>query len=473
MSISSPGLGSGIDVTSLVNSLVAAEAGPKTTRLDQREAGFQSEITALATLKGALSSFQTALSGLTDLTSFQQRTAATSNDAVFTVTADETAAVSSYGIEVVQLAEAHKLITQDGHFATSSDAVGGGTLRFTQGAASFSLTIDAGDTLENVRDAINQAEDNTGVSAAIINVDDGLGGTESKLVFTSTNTGLDNALTIEVDEDGNDVFNDAGDLDAVGLSRLINANLDELNAPLDGQIKVDAQLVSSSNNTFASVIDGVTITALSVGAGETLGVSLNTGAVKTQVTAFIESYNNLVQVFNELSFFDPATESAGALLGDATLRGVQNSLRQQISSQVSGLSTSFRTLAEIGVTTETDGQLTLDDETFDNALSNNFDDLGQLFASENGLANKLDSILEGYVGSSGIIDSKTSGLQSSIEDITDQRVALDRRLDALQSRLLSQFTALDTLVSSLTTTSNFLSTQLANLPGAFDPSSNS
>lgn len=473
MSISSPGLGSGIDVTSLVNSLVAAEGAPKTTRLDQREAGFQFKLTALASLKGALSTFQTALFGLSDLSSFQQRTATSSNDAAFTATADETADVSSYGIEVVRLAEAHKLISNDGYFASAADTVGAGTLRITQGAASFSLSIDAGDTLADLLDAINEAEDNTGVKAAIINVDDGLGGTESKLVFTSTSTGEDNAITIEVDEDANDVFNDAGDLDTSGLSRLINANLTELNGALDGQLKVDQQLVSSSNNSFSGVIDGVTITGLSVGAGETLDVSLNQGAVRTLVTSFVESYNNLVEVFNELSFFDPGTDTAGALLGDATLRGVQSSLRQSISSQVSGLSISFKSLAEIGITTDTDGQLLLDDEIFDDRLNNNFDDLGQLFASENGLATTLDTIIEGYIGTSGIIEGKTSGIQSSIDDITDQREALSLRLDALQSRLLSQFTALDTLVSSLTATSSFLTNQLANLPGAFDPSSNS
>lgn len=468
MSISSPGIGSGLDITSLVNSLVAAEGSPKTARLNTKEASLQAELSALASLKGALSSFQTALASLTELTSFQQRLATSSNDAVFTASADETADVSSYGIEVVNLAKANKLITQDGYFASENDTVGGGTLRITQGAASFSLTVDALDTLGDLRDAINQATDNTGIVAGVINVDGG-----SKLVLTSTSTGLDNAITIEVDEDGNSVFNDAGDLDTTGLSRLINANLVEVNPAVDGLIRVDNQDVSSSNNTFSGVISGVTITALSVGAGESLDVSLNTGAVKTLVTAFIESYNNLVSVFNELSFFDPATETAGALLGDATLRGVQNSLRTQISSQVSGLSSSFSSLAEIGITTDTEGKLSLDDAAFDDILNNNFDELGSLFASDNGLANSLDNILEAYVGTAGIIEGKTDGIQSSIDDITDQREALDRRLQSLQTRYLTQFTALDTLISSLTTTSNFLSTQLANLPGAFDPSSNS
>lgn len=471
MSISSPGLGSGLDITSLVRQLVSAEGAPKTALYDRREAEFQADITALSSLKSALSTFQETVSGLGDLSSFQERSATSSNTEVFTATAGETADESNYEIEVVQLAASQKLLTQDGYFSASTDTVGAGTLRFTQGADSFSLTISASDTLEDIRDAINAAEDNTGINAAIINVDDGADGTESKLVFTANATGLDNAITVEVDEDGNEAFDDAGDIDTTGLSRLINANLDEVRGALDGQIRVDEQLVSSSDNTFPGVIDGVTITALTEGADETLTVALNESSLKSKINGFLNSYNSLVNTFNELSFYDPDTESAGALIGDAALRNVQSSLRTQIYSRIDGVTTSFSTLAEIGVNTDVDGKLSLNEEIFDQVVKSDFDGLGQLFASDDGLANKLGAILDGYVSDSGIIESKTTGLQNSIDSIADQREILSRRLESLQARLLSQFSALDTLVSSLTTTSNFLNTQLANLPGAFDPNS--
>jgi flagellar hook-associated protein 2 len=459
MSISSPGIGSGIEVSSLVTQLVAAEGEATANRLNLREAEYQGDISAFGSLKGSLSLFQDAVQDLQDVADFQQRSASSSDSEIFTATADETADVSQYGIEVVQLAQANKLITTDG-FA-STDEVGGGTLTFTQGTDSFSVLVGATDTLENVRDAINDASDNTGLKAAIINVDDGASGTEQKLVFTADSTGLDNAITITaVDDDSNHT-------DGLGLSRLVNANLDEPAAALDGKIKVDEQLVSSSTNEFTDVIDGITINAVAVGAGESLSVAEDKTSVTEKIDVFIANYNGLVDTFNALGSYDAATESAGLLLGDSTLRGIQNAIRQEISSSVSGLSGSFSTLAELGITTDDEGKFSLDSDALNTLLDSNFDQVGELFAASNGLANTLDTVIEGYIGSSGIIDSRTSGLETSIDGITDQREALDRRLVSLESRLLSQFTAMDIIVSSLQNQSNFLTQQLANLPGAY------
>jgi Flagellar capping protein len=265
MSISSPGIGSGIEISSLITQLVAAEGEATSNRLNLREAEYQGDISAFGSLTGSLSLFQDAVQGLQNLTDFQQRSASSSDTDIFTATADETADVSQYGIEVVQLAQANKLITTDG-FA-STDTVGGGTLTFTQGTDSFSITVSVTDTLDDVRDAINNAVDNSGLKAAIINVDDGSGGTEQKLVFTANSTGVENAITITAVDD------DLNNTDAFGLSRLVNANLDEPAIALDGKIKVDNQLISSPTNEFSGVVDGITINAVAVGAGETLSVT--------------------------------------------------------------------------------------------------------------------------------------------------------------------------------------------------------
>ncbi|MBV1898072.1 MAG: flagellar filament capping protein FliD [Cycloclasticus sp.] len=459
MSISSAGIGSGIDVNTLITQLVEAEGVDKSNRLDFNEAEYLGDISAFGSLKSALSIFQGAVRDLQDTADFQLRSALSSNDEVFTATADETADVSQYGIEVVQLAQAHKLITTSGFADT--DTIGDGTLTFTQGADSFSLTIDATDTLTDIRDAINAANDNTGVSASIINVDSG-----QQLVFTATSSGLDNAITITaVDSDGENS-------DEFGLSRLVNAQLNTPSAAQDGQIKVDGQLISSNNNTFSDVLDGITINAVSVGAGEQLTVAQDREAITFKIDTFIANYNGLVDTFNTLGSYDAATESAGLLLGDSTLRGISTLIRQEISSSVTGLTGPFSTLAELGITTDEEGKLSLNSETLNAALDSNFDQVGQLFAASNGIANTLDMAIEGYIGSNGIIDSRTAGIQVSVDDIADQREALDRRLVSLESRLLSQFTAMDILVSSLQNQSNFLTQQLANLPGAYNSNSN-
>ncbi|MFT6624731.1 MAG: flagellar hook-associated protein 2 [Cycloclasticus sp.] len=464
MSISSPGIGSGLDIGSLISQLVAAEGSASANRLNLREAEYQGDISAYGSLKGALSLFQTAVQNLQEVSDFQVRSATSSSADIFTATADETADVSQYGIEVVQLAQAHKLITTDGYAAT--DTVGAGVLTLTQGTESFALTISATDTLTEIRDAINSADDNTGVAASIINVDDGVGGTEQKLIFTATSTGLENAITISVTDE------DLNDTDALGLSRLVNANLIEPAVALDGQIKVDNQLVSSNNNTFVGVIDGITISAKSIGAGETLAISQDKASVTSKINVFIANYNGLVDTFNALGSYDVTTKTGGILIGDATLRGVQNSIRREISSSISGLTGSFSTLAELGITTDDVGKLSIDDDRLNNALDSNFDEVGELFAANNGLANTLDTVIEGYIGSTGIIESRTEGLQTSIDTITEQREALNRRLESLGSRLLAQFSAMDALVSSLRNQSSFLTEQLANLPGAFSRNNN-
>lgn len=459
MSISSAGIGSGIDISTLITQLVEAEGVDKANRLNLNEAEYLGDISAFGSLKSSLSIFQTAVQDLQDVTDFQVRSASSSDAEIFTATADETADVSQYGIEVVQLAQAHKLITTGGFADT--DAIGDGTLTLTQGTDSFSLTISATDTLTDVRDAINAASDNTGISASIINVDAG-----QQLVFTATSTGLDNAMTVTaVDGDGQNT-------DEFGLSRLVNAQLDTPTAAHDGQIKVDGQLISSNNNTFTDVVDGITINAVSVGAGEQLSVAEDREAITFKIDTFIANYNGLVDTFNTLSSYDAATESAGLLLGDSTLRGISTLIRQEISSSVSGLTGSFSTLAELGITTDENGKLSLNNDTLNAALDSDFDQVGQLFAASNGIANTLDTVIEGYIGSNGIIDSRTAGIQVSVGDIVDQREALDRRLVSLESRLLAQFTAMDIIVSSMQNQSNFLTQQLANLPGAFNSNNN-
>ena len=154
MSISSPGIGSGLDIGNLITQLVTAEGSAKSNRLNLREAEYQGDISAYGSLKSALSIFQTAVKDLQTASDFQLRSAASSNEEVFLVTADESADVSQYGIEVVQLAQANKLITNDG-FA-STDVIGSGTLTLTQGTGSFSISVSGTDKLTDIRDAIMQ-----------------------------------------------------------------------------------------------------------------------------------------------------------------------------------------------------------------------------------------------------------------------------------------------------------------------------
>lgn len=453
MGITTSGVGSGIDIESLVTQLIAAEGEPATTRLNKKEATWQADLSAFGSLKSALSTFQTSVRALSDPADFLGRTSTSSNTEVFSATADETAVPGNYTIEVVQLAQSAK--TRSGDFSSAEEIVGTGSLEISLGADSFQLTIDdSNNTLEGVRNAINAASDNPGVTASIINVDGG-----SRLVFTSDKLGSANTIGIVVTDD------DGLPIDNAGLSRLATANLTAVQPPQDAIINVDNQPVTRDSNSFSDVISGVKFTLESAepGTTETLAVGLNKGSVIKNVNSFVTAYNSLVDTMNNLSSFDADTGAAGTLLGDSALRGVESQIRQTLTSAVSGLG--FDSLVQIGVTTDDTGRLTVDSSKLDSVMTEDFTAVSQLFSSENGLAKSLDSVLERYISSDGgILTSREDNLKSSIESLDGDREALNRRLATLDARYRAQFSAMDVLVAQLTSLGDYLTQQLDSLP---------
>lgn len=411
--ITSTGIGSGLDVESLVSQLVQAEAKAPTQRLNRKEANLQAELSALGSVKGALSDFRSSLSKLNDLSAFQKRSASSSDSSLFTASATSDAAEGSYGVEVSQTAQAHKIASSA--FAESGTVVGTGELTFQfgtydSGANSFSVnpdkasqtvTIDStANTLEGVRDAVNEAD--IGVQATIVN-----DGTGARLVFASEDSGEANSLKVGVaDDDGNNT-------DTNGLSQLAydptaaagsGKNLSETVAARDAEAIIDGITVTSDTNTLSNVIDGVSITLKEADPGntQTLDVSLNKGSVESAVNGFVESFNAAINNFNQLTDYDPETEKAGPLIGDATVRSVESQMRSLISDTVPGLDGAVRSLADIGISTQRDGTLAVDSGELSDALENNYDDVGKLFAAT---ATASDSQVE-YVRSS---DSTVTG----------------------------------------------------------------
>lgn len=457
------GIGSGLDINSIVTKLVAAEGDPVSTRLNTKEAHAQGMLSAVGTLKSALSEFQSSLATLKSADSFTARSATSADSDYYTASATDSAAVGSYAIEVVKLAQASKLRTAG--FTGSDAVVGTGTLTITSGSESIMLAIDSShNTLADIRDAINSATGNTFVNASIINVDDGAGGTESRLLLSGTKVGLDNALTVTTDD------SDLNDTDTSGLSQLATVNLVSMTSAQDAQIKIDNQTVTRSSNSISDAIDGVTLELVKAHAtaGDTtsLNVAVDTSTVSSAVNDFVKSYNTMIGIFNQLNSYDATTGKTGTLFGDATLRSVESQIRREITSNVSGLTGDLRNVVDLGITSQDDGTLTVDATALSDAITNNLSSVATLFSGSDGVATRLDSLLEGYVKATGILDTRTTALNDQISDIGDQRAALNRRLASLQSRLTQQFTALDTLVSQLNSTSTFLSQQLANLPGA-------
>ena len=470
--ISVPGVGSGLDINSIVSQLVAVEGDTKTLLLANQQTGIESEITAFGSIKSILSTLQSSTATLKSSSTFSATKASSSDESIFTATTSGNVNPGQFTIEVRELAEANKLIS-DGY--TDADTViGEGTLSISIGTESFDVSIDSSNsTVAGIRNAINDASDNTGISATIINVDDGAGGTESKLVLTANDTGSNNAITVTVND------TDGIHTDSSGLSALYYdtsdattpEQLSEIRPAMDAEIYVDNQRVYSNSNTVVDAIQGVTLNLLAedTGKNHTLTISNDKESVKSTVELFVSNYNSFVSLTNNMTAFTADTGAAGIFLGDATVRTLQQQLRGEMTGSVDDISGPFSMLLDLGITTESDGSLKINPTTLDNALDSNLQDVAELFSSTNGIAIRLDSVLNEYTKSDGIIDNKTDGLNTTIDGIESEFEKLQNSLDALEERLLAQFAALDILVSQLNSTASFLDQQFQSLANINKP----
>lgn len=471
------GIGSGIDIDSIVAGMVAAERAPKESQLATLEKKTTTQITAVGALKGAISEFQTALGALNKPDLFQARSASSSKSDLVGVTAGTTAGAGSYQVEVKSLASSSKVALAA--VSNSADA----PARFAKGALQISLGVpgdppssesfsvnidDSNNTLSGMRDAINAAGKDMGVSATIVTDEHG-----SRLVLSSTKTGAGRDITVAA--------TDAGPLESgqLSLSTLAfdgsasgtGAGPRILSTAQSAELYVDGLKVVSESNKVSGAIDGVTLDLKAktpVGEPLTIGVSEDKAGVKKQIQSFVDSYNKLIGVINAQTKVTSVGEDkapvTGALVGDATARSLLNTIRNElVNVQGDG---AIRALTDIGITTQKDGTLAIDSTKLDKAMANNFAELPALFTGEQGLATRLDNKLKPYTETGGILEQRNKAMTETISKIDDQKEDLTRRIASLQERLYKQFNAMDTLVGQLTNTSNSLLASLENLPWA-------
>lgn len=454
--ITSAGLGSGLDINGIITKLMAVEAQPLTA-LQTKEASYQAKLTAFGSLKGALSSLQTAAKTLATASTFTNRTASVSDTTVFTASASSTAAAGSYDIAVNKLAQAERVYTD----AYGASTFGSGTVHIQIGSGTATDVVLSGtsNTLADVRDAINNAH--AGVTATIVN--DG----NDHLVLTSNTTGaVAGNMTITV-TDGTGGANTLSDL-------LVGANLLTDQAAGDAEIKInDTFTVTRSSNTITDAIAGVTLNLLKTGTtppSAKLTIAQNTGTVTAAVSAFVKAYNDAVGGIKQMTAYDAANKKASVLTGDSTARSIQSQLSSLVGATVSGIAGGIGRLSDIGVSVQKDGTLSVDSSKLSAALADPDKDVAAFFtqttSGNEGIAVRFNTMLEGIVGSSGLISSRTDGINASIKDLQKRADALNLRLTMIESRYRKQFTALDSLVASMNQTSTYLTQQLANLPGS-------
>jgi flagellar hook-associated protein 2 len=449
--ITASGIGSGLDVESIVTQLLAIERKPL-DNLESEERLINAQISAYGSLKSKIADFETAMKALATTDSFKLFSANSSDESVLTATADESASAGTYSIEVTALAERDKLRTSA--YTDESTVVGEGTLTISVGSDSFNLTIDSSNsTLAGIRDAINNASDNTGVTANIITDANG-----ASLVLSSNDTGTANALTVSVSSDL-----DGNDTDAAGLSALVYSaggtkNMTALSDAADAAIQVDGIngfSFTSSTNTFDSAMSGLTISVESLGTSS-LTIARDDDAIIDAVNEFADAYNALRTEIK--------SQRSGQLEADNTLLTMEGQLLDIFNAGTAITGSSYTYLSEIGITTGDDDLFDVDSSDVSSALSADFDSFVSLFsAASEGFAARLSDLASGWLASDGLIDARQDGLNDQLDRNEDDKLRWESRLELIEIRLRSQFTALDTLVSELNSTGNFLTSQLASL----------
>jgi flagellar hook-associated protein 2 len=457
--IQANGIGSGLDINSLVAQLVTAEGTPLQQRITRHEVAVTTKVSALGTLKGALAAFKSALEPLKSVEAFQARKATSADTKIFTVTADTNAVAGSYDVEVVHLAKAHQLASVP-FVGGSSASVGYGSLAISVGDKTFNVTIDQdAATLDDIRDAINSAADNTGLQATLLNTAAG-----SRLVLTANATGENSVIKIVAS--GGD-----GNLNKLSYDPLSPPvppapGLIQLEPAQNAQIRVASFDIESETNVFEDAIDGVTITAVAESDGEevALNVAFDKSGVQARIQKFVTEYNSMQAQLAKLGSYNAETKEAGALLGDSLLRAIETETRRAISNPVSGLTGPYTTLASLGITTNATGALQVDATKLTKALETDPEGVAELFGSDNGVAARLYSQLEDRLATEGDIEGRNTRLKSELKDIARDKEAFNLRMAQVEARLRKQFTALDSLLSQMQSTSSYLTQQLASLP---------
>ena len=456
------GLGSGLPVDQIVKATVQAEAAPLKRLQTQREQT-QAQISAYGQMASRLNSVRDAMRDLRGLDKFQQLSAKSGNDRLFTAKADHMAGATNgnYSVKVLAEARSFRFTTDalDDSFSLSNKVtIAGVEIGPNDGGPAWSL--------DKLRSEINKHPDlRDQVSANIIND----GEDNQYLVLNAKDTGAEGVFTV----------------DGLTGSNNIVDNANELNA----RIEIDGIEASSNTNTFTNVISGVDIT-LTAGSGalaeadrtSNLQVSRDDKAIRDNIDKFVKAYNDLVIHLNEAK--------KGPLAGDSVVRSIENQLRQELFTPTGddpanllsmiGIETFVDRNFEPGeATSSRNGTLQIDSAKLTAALNEDFDRVAFIIGARDdddgakGYAARFADLAQQLTTtttqngqlSKGLIQIRREGLQSEVRRIDDRIESTNMRLDLLEERLYRQFNSVEGIIANLNSTGSYIGQQLSNLPG--------
>ena len=440
------GVGSGFDTIGIVKALVDAEKAPKQSQITTQQKNTTIQLSAVGTVKASLETYRAAIAKLNSVSSFNGLAATSSDEKISKVTIDDKASSGVYALDVSKLATSSKITSKVFEGGTSSVVNSGSeptTLTISQSGENYNVSVPAGATLQQTREAINTQLQSKGISANVLTDANG-----SRLVIGSQTTGKGTDITISGDSE-------------------LSTGYDAGKAPVNAEYTIDGIAMESSSNKVTSAISGVTLELIDTKAS-TITVASNTATLKTSVQSFVSAYNALLTSINTQTKVtatgDAATTTSGALTGDASMRQLVNGIRNELL-QNSG-SSSMGNLSQMGISTDQKtGLLTLDDKKWDTAVAtpNGASEIAKVFTGDTGLVARMTKATDSYVGTTGLLASRVTDLNTKLTDLTTQQADLDRRMESMKTSLTSKYTAMDTLIAKINASSSSIMTTLNSL----------
>lgn len=453
MAISSAGIGSGLDVAKIVEQTVAAEKTPL-KKLEYKAEGIQTQISTYGEIKSLTSKLGDSASKLTRDSAWNGVTISSSNSTI-TGTMTGIAAPGTYNIKVTQLAQAQTTVIGGtggaGGSALAKDQTMGadGTIKLKMGAVEKDISVSSSDTLTKIATKINEAE--MGIQASVVTDVDG----KERLMLRSKETGTDKAFTVDLSSAPT----------VLGQNTTQNAQ--------NAKVELNGLVVESSSNTFANTIPGMSFTVSEVtSTAATLNVKADTEAMKKNIQEFVDAYNELNDLLTKSTKsvrtadgkVDQSAQNSGAgtLQGDSATVSLQNSLRM-LTQGISGSKGAFTRLSDIGIQMQQGGKLTVDTSKLDKALTN-IDDLKGLFANKadglgqgGGIAVNFKNFTDKLLAFDGTLNTKSDSLERALKSNIAEQDKVNKRADALETRLYQQYSALDVKMASLNALNSYVS----------------
>lgn len=465
MAISSTGIGSGLDVSSIISQLSALEKQPLKA-LQTKAVKLQTQLSTVSQIQSQVAVLASAATKLSSVLDWKGITASSANTSAVTVSATTAATPSNFNVEVSALAKAQSLAmpTTVGSPAlpTSTEQLGYGTLSIQVGTKTpVVVTIaDGKGTLTDIAKAINAAT-GVGVTATVMN--DGNG--KQNLLIRSNSTGTDGAFTITATE------GTGGSISVPSnLSRLSYAtgsyNMAATQTAQNAAMTVNGVAVSSQTNTFTDVVPGVTLTAAQLTTqAAVVTVARDTGTITKNVQDFISAYNALNSTLAEATKYDATTGAAGVLQGDSVATGLGNALRSLMGATINAGSTYTRA-SELGIKAALGGALSLDTSKLTAAMAADQDNTQKFFTTYNsakeksGFGVRVKDFVNGLLASTGTVTTKANAIQKALNTNTAEQNAVNAKATLFEARLKKQYSALDTKMASLTALNSYVAQQV-------------